>query len=309
MLVQRPLKRCEHGRWAHRNRQASSAIGAKLWTPVDPNRRSRRCSPGELTPIFGAALVALVALVACNSGPSASGPSPNRTAAAPSAPLATRSAQPTDLGFIELTTGGAAKEEALPLVIAIHGLGDRPEDFAGLFAGFSGRARVILLRGPDAWGSGYSWFPFSASDSDETRARTIASASERVATAVRQAAARRPTRGKPIVTGFSQGGMLSFAVAARHPDLVRAALPIGGVLPEPLWPRGDAGASWPHIVALHGESDHRVPVEPTRRGVEALRARGWDARLESFPGVGHGIPPVVRARFFELLQLELTTSG
>jgi len=222
----------------------------------------------------------------------------------PSAPAAAPALTP--LEYVERLTGGASPDEPLPLLVAMHGLGDRPESFAELYAGLGVKARVIALRAPDPWGEGFSWFPFRANDGDELRSRGIAGASERVVAMLGVLETRRPTRGKPVVTGFSQGGMLSFAIAARHPERVRAAFPIGGVLPQPLWPALDAGRPSVRIVALHGEADERVPLAPTRAGVEALVARGFDARLEGFPGVGHQIPPALRARYFELIAAELT---
>jgi dipeptidyl aminopeptidase/acylaminoacyl peptidase len=75
-------------------------------------------------------------------------------------------------------------------------------------------------------------------------------------------------------------------------------------LPELLFARISAATPKPRVVALHGESDPRVPLDPTRRGVEALVSRGFDARIETFPGVGHQIPPPVRTRWLELLGEE-----
>jgi len=225
------------------------------------------------------------------------------------APAPTRRADPadaaeTELSFVERVTVGAAREARLPMIVAIHGLGDRPEAFMGVFDGFATPARIIALRAPERWGSGFAWFPFRPDDSVETRARGIDRAAARVVAAIQSLGARRPTRGKPIVTGFSQGGMLSFAIAAEHPELVKAAIPVSGVLPEPLFDSIRSGKDRPRIVALHGEADARVPLEPTRRGVQALVAGGFDARLETFPGVGHEIPPPVRRRWLELLAEE-----
>lgn len=242
----------------------------------------------------GLLLLALALVAACDSG--APPPAPPRAQTEASAP---------GLEWIERLTGGARAEEPLPLVVAMHGLGDRPESFGEIFAGFDAKARIVLLRAPDRWGNGYSWFPFRATDGDELRARGIAVSTERVAATLTTLAARRPTLGKPVVTGFSQGGMLSFALAARYPERVKAAVPIGGVLPPPLWPALDGGKQSARVIALHGEDDELVPVGPARAGVEALSARGFDARLESFPGVGHGIPATLRARYFELLRTEL----
>lgn len=233
---------------------------------------------------------------ACDSSAPLPTPAPAASAAKP---------EPAPLESLERITGGGSASEPLPLVVAMHGLGDRPEAFGELYAGFPGKARIVLLRAPDPWGDGFSWFPFRAKDGDELRSRGIAAAAELVVSMLDVLEARHPPRGKPIVTGFSQGGMLSFAIAARHPDRVRAALPIGGVLPPPLWPALDAGRPAVRIIALHGETDDLVPLAPTRAGVDALAARGFEARLESFPGVGHRIPAPLRARYFELLREEV----
>jgi phospholipase/carboxylesterase len=87
---------------------------------------------------------------------------------------------------------------------------------------------------------------------------------------------------------------------------VRAAFPVGGALPAPLWPpAATPGRVTPRLVALHGEDDELVPLAPTRRAVDALAQRGFDAKLETFPGVAHSVPPQVRARLFALLREEL----
>ena len=254
------------------------------------------------------AQLSLLLLLGCNpqagSSEHAREREPARQSPASAAP-APSTVAPARLDVVEVTTGGARRDEKLALIIALHGLGDRPESFARLFVGLGARARILLPRAPDAWGEGRSWFPFRAADGDPLRSRGISGAAERVASEIPRWVSERPTSGKPVVTGFSQGGMLTLAIAAQHPALISSGVAIGGALPEPLWPSLDAARPAVHIVALHGQDDDLVPIEPTRRGIDALVARGFDARLEAFPGVGHHIPSEMRARLFELLALEL----
>lgn len=223
-----------------------------------------------------------------------------RPAPAPSVAPSTRTA--AGVVYKELVTGGARASDTLPLIVAIHGLGDRPASFGGVFAGWSTPARIALLRGFDAWGDGWSWFPYRDGD-DAFNAAGIRGAAERVAPAIAAIARDRPTRGRPIVTGFSQGGMLSFAVAATHPELVVAAFPMSGYLPPSLTPaaRRDA-ASLPWLVALHGGADPRVPVQSARSSVAALKRLGYRAELRVFPGVGHAVPPLERTELMGLLD-------
>jgi phospholipase/carboxylesterase len=210
--------------------------------------------------------------------------------------------QAGELVYLEMITGGAAEDARLPLVVAIHGLGDKPQQFAGMFFGFDVPARIALPRGPDAYGDGYSWFAFRAGGDVSRVSAGIERAAAKLAVAIADIVGRRPTAGSPIVTGFSQGGMLSFALAVHHPDMVGSAVPIGGWLPPPLWPTAPAPEGAPKIVALHGSDDSLVPIAPTRDAVQALRERGYDATLETFEGVRHTVPSVMRGKLFDELE-------
>ncbi len=211
------------------------------------------------------------------------------------------------LEALELTTGGADPDAELPLVLGIHGLGDSPRGFRGLYRDLSLPARVVLPRAPTSYGRGFAWFPARYLDEDEQRlADGIAAAADRVAALIERLVADRPGRAAPIVSGFSQGGMICFALAVRHPDKIRLAVPIGGALPLPLRPREvEDPDRFPPIRALHGADDRLVPVEGARKAVEALDAAGLDAELEVFAGVGHAVPPRIRRRLHTLLARAL----
>src|SRR5688500_16260323 len=90
------------------------------------------------------------------------------------------------LQYVEIVLGDAEPDAQLPMIVAIHGLGDRPADFAHLFDTFVEPARLILPQGVDATeGGGYSWFPLRARDADiEGLAQGIATASDRIADAI-----------------------------------------------------------------------------------------------------------------------------
>ena len=225
--------------------------------------------------------------------------------AATPAPVVPPPAEPVT--YVELLTGGAGADEALPLIVAIHGLGDRPETFAALFDGFETKARVILPRATLPYGDGYAWFPYRTRDGDIVHiAEGVAVASDRVAATIEAVVRTRPTRGRAIVTGFSQGGMISFGVATRHPEIVESAFPVSGFLPEPLYPR--ARVAVPPILAFHGDTDPAVPLELDRAGIERLTAFGANARLVTFPGVGHAIPASVHAALFAAIDETLATN-
>ena len=140
--------------------------------------------------------------------------------------------------FVEILTGGASPSDSLPLVVGIHGLGGRPENFGRVLSSLTTRARLVLPYGLEPYGEGFAWFlPWR--DDAELAAGTTRAAN-RLAAMIDELVQRRPTAGKPIVTGFSEGGILSFALAVLHPESVRATFPVSGLLAPSLWP-----SQWP----------------------------------------------------------------
>ncbi|MCA9663634.1 MAG: alpha/beta fold hydrolase, partial [Myxococcales bacterium] len=184
-----------------------------------------------------------------------------------------------------------------------HGLGDRPENFAQLFRGLQRPTRVILPAGLLPRDDGFSWFKIRARTRDvDGLAKGIAEAADRMAEFIDVVTVDRPTVGKPVITGFSQGGMLSFAVAMRHPDKIAAAFPISGWLPPPLWPEaGPPDVAAPPILALHGDADTVVPLPPTRKAVAKLRELGFPVVLQEYADVRHQITMEMRRLLWKQL--------
>jgi phospholipase/carboxylesterase len=265
------------------------------------------------------AAFALIALgSACRRAPAE--PDPPRVASAPSAharaprpaalppanaaPIASPDVErhAAGLSYVELLTGNAQEDQTLPLIVALHGLGDDPRSFAGVFLGFTSSARVVLPQGPVKFQDGYSWFDFRGPGADvDAQARAIRRATDAIARAVVQIEKDHPTQGKAIVTGFSEGGVLSYALAALHPGLIAAAYPVSGWLPSPLVDRAPRSGPRPALVALHGDSDPLIALDAARASVSALKQRGYAASLQVFHGVGHRLAPAVHQRLFELL--------
>lgn len=265
----------------------------------------------------------LFASLACEAGattPPAPAPPPAATTSPAPAPAPAPVVAPAPTGRYRQAAGvdyleilhvapGTPKDQAptadavLPMIVSIHGRGDSPEGFEDLLQGLPVHARVIIPRAFDPLGEdGFSWFPIRARSPDVAAlAQGIDAANDRLAAMITELTKSRPTRGKPLVTGFSQGGMLSFAIAVDHPDLISAAVPIGGTLPAPLYPQ-TVPATPPPIVALHGEADVVVPIDPTRTAVDHLKNQGWPAKLHSYPEVAHQIPPQVRRDLYAELK-------
>lgn len=215
-----------------------------------------------------------------------------------------------ELVYQEILTAGAVNVEPLPIVIALHGLGDRPESFRLMLDDLGVRARVVVPRGPLPQGTeGFSWFDFHAG-SDEQLASGVRAAGDAVAELITALLAAHAGPRRVLVTGFSQGGMLSFALAALHPELVAAAIPISGNLPPPLWPSARPHLRpLPRVLAFHGDADRVVPIDSARWSVEALRSNGYEAELRSYVGVGHSVTREMRSALHEAIKAAIVELG
>jgi phospholipase/carboxylesterase len=183
--------------------------------------------------------------------------------------------------WIDIYTGGA--DDNSPLIIAMHGRGGSPERFAMLFKEAPIKAHIALPQGFQSAGFGWAWFE-DWKDIGPAEAKLWPSIVEKA-------------HGKKvIVTGFSQGGMMSFAMAARHPDEIIYALPLAGILGPGLEPQ-KPGAP---VYAIHGTDDKVLDIRYTRPNVQSFVKAGGKAELVELPGVGHDLAPM-RKLFFDKL--------
>lgn len=189
------------------------------------------------------------------------------------------------LDYERLTLNGAGLDTPLPWIVAFHGLGDSPRGFAVLFEGLTIRAHVYLVRAPLPYGAGYDWFGTRVAGDPERLALAIRRRLDEIASLIDALSLQPHNEGDAVVTGFSQGGVLSFAVAAAGLRNVRATVPIAGWLPPSL---AGSGAALP-VYAFHGEEDRVVPFDATQRMVNSWKQAGIRVEYRTYPGVAHSI--------------------
>ena len=176
--------------------------------------------------------------------------------------------------LIALPKGYDAEGDAVPLLLFLHGAGERGKDLSKvkmhgppkmIEQGHTFNAIVVSPQCPkDSWWS-YEVDALIALLDKIERDYNI-------------------DKNRIYVTGLSMGGYGTFALAARQPERFAAAVPIcgGGELfaavrltDLPMW-------------VFHGEADKVVPVEESKRLVRMIQnAGGKHAKLTLYPGVGH----------------------
>jgi len=196
-----------------------------------------------------------------------------------SKPRTVRSSVHAGVEFKELVP--RKPDDTLPLVVAIHGKGGAPEHWIDGWMPFSGNAQIVLPRGFDRHEDGFSWFPWSADMKSERLAADVAAAEERLWKGIAALAASR----RVVVAGFTQGAILSFVMASRHPDAIVHAFPVVGACPEALLPKNKARAA--PLTAYHGTADDILAIQVTRDAVNAFKREGNQAQLREYAGVRH----------------------
>lgn len=162
---------------------------------------------------------------------------------------------------------------ALPLVVFLHGSGERGSDL-----------ELVKKHGPPKMIAAGHAFPFIVV-SPQCPAETWWSECRVMAAVDDLLANLRIDRARVYLTGLSMGGAGTWEVAARHPDRFAAILPICGA--------GDQKRFAKRLIdmptwAFHGDQDTAVPLERSVEMIDAMNAaNAKEAKLTVYPGVGH----------------------
>jgi len=176
--------------------------------------------------------------------------------------------------LIALPKGYDAHGDAVPLILFLHGAGERGDNVD----------RVKAWGPPKMIEDGHDFGAIVVSPQCPAESWWTEELDVLVALLDRIEEQYNVDKDRIYVTGLSMGGYGTFALAARQPERFAAIVPIcgGGNLFEarklsrlPMW-------------VFHGEDDNVVPVEESHRMVRFANERGGEhAKLTTYPGVGH----------------------
>ena len=188
------------------------------------------------------------------------------------------------------------KLEKNPLLLLLHGYGSNEEDLFSFASELPDEYYVISARAPyDMMYGSYAWYAINF-DADENKFSDLDQARtsrDVIATFIDELVATYPIDAKQVtLIGFSQGTILSYAVALSYPQKVHRVVAISGYLNTEIAKENYAQNDFKNlkIFASHGTVDQVIPVDWARKAKPALEALGIETTYKEYP-IGHGVSP------------------
>jgi phospholipase/carboxylesterase len=191
-----------------------------------------------------------------------------------------------------------------PVLVLLHGYGSNENDLFSFAAELPKELCIIALRAPYSREPyGHAWYAINF-DSNLNKRNDVEQAKESMAiimNCVNSAQSLYDTDPSNIsLLGFSQGCILSIALALNHPEKFKNIIGLSGYICKEFLndPQDEKAYKHLNFYCSHGSSDQVIPVEWARETPKHLESLGIKNHYSEFP-VGHGVAP---ENFFEFKQ-------
>ncbi|AMB84929.1 phospholipase [Pseudomonas agarici] len=195
------------------------------------------------------------------------------------------------LNYLEQTS---LETQDQPLVIFLHGYGSNERDLFGIKDNLPANYTVLSVRGRLELDSGsYQWFHkrtgIAQYDGNSDDLKLSAQALTDFIQRVTEKYHTQPD--KVFLVGFSQGAMMTYEVALRHPEVLRGMAALSGRLLPVVRTQVKTPSSYQSLSVFiaHGTADPQVPYTGASDAQAFLKSLSIEPRFHSYPGVGHTI--------------------
>lgn len=188
------------------------------------------------------------------------------------------------------------KKDKNPLILLLHGYGSNEQDLFSFAQALPKDAFIVSAQAPFPLMAGaYAWYAINF-DADENKFSDIGQARqsrEMIMRFLEELEAKYAIDTDDItLMGFSQGAILSYALALSYPEKIKRVVAMSGYCNDEIavddFEKQDC--SQLKIFASHGSVDAVIPVSWAQKSYEKLKARGISIQYSEYP-VGHGVAP------------------
>ena len=188
-----------------------------------------------------------------------------------------------------------------PLLVLLHGYGSDESDLFSFAEELPNELFIISLRAPHKLQPyGNAWYAINF-DAQQNKWNDIEQAQEAmkiIVSCIEQACTQYDLdKNNVSLLGFSQGCILSMALAINHPELIKNVIGLSGYVCKEFIDENRTKKDFSHLdfYCSHGSSDQVIPVDWARETPNFLTEKGIKHTYSEFP-VGHGVAP---QNFFE----------
>ncbi|MBE0390541.1 phospholipase/carboxylesterase [Flavobacterium sp. 7E] len=183
-----------------------------------------------------------------------------------------------------------------PLLLLLHGYGSNEEDLFSFATELPEEYYVVSARAPYnmQYGS-YAWYAinFDADENKFSDNEQAKSSRDLILKFVDELIATYPIDPKNVIlTGFSQGAILSYAVALSHPDRISKVVALSGYVNDEIIANNYQNNDFSKLKIFHshGTVDQVIPVDWARKTSPFLEKLNINATYKEYP-IGHGVSP------------------
>ncbi|WP_298247237.1 alpha/beta fold hydrolase [uncultured Christiangramia sp.] len=194
--------------------------------------------------------------------------------------------------------------ENAPALILLHGYGSDENDLFSFAEEMPEELFIISAKAPYPMQPfGNAWYAIHFDNENGKFSDDIQAIKSRdtIATFIDQVIENYPVDASKInLLGFSQGSILSYAVALTYPEKIDNVIALSGYINKEIFGQDylKNDLSQLSFYCSHGSEDQVIPVDWARRTKPFLENLGVDFTYSEFP-VGHGVAP---QNFFELKE-------
>ena len=183
-----------------------------------------------------------------------------------------------------------------PVLFMLHGYGSNEEDLFSFAPELPEELCIISIRAPYTLQPyGYAWYAinFDAEKGKWSNDEQAIASRDKIVDFIEEACATYGLDSQNVnLLGFSQGTILSYAVALSYPEKVKNSIALSGYINENLLKESYQKNNFSELrfYCSHGEVDQVIPVDWARKAPIILKNLGINYVYEEFPA-GHGVVP------------------
>ncbi len=186
--------------------------------------------------------------------------------------------------------------ENAPLLIMLHGYGSDENDLFSFATELPEELFIISVRAPypmQPYGNAWYAINFDAEKGKWNDNEQAKVSRDLIAKFIDEAVAAYPVNKNNVsLLGFSQGSILSYAVALTYPEKIKNVVALSGYVNKAIFPEDIESRDYSNLdfYCSHGSVDQVIPIDWARQNAPFLSSLNIKHKYSEFP-VGHGVAP------------------